>query len=153
MKRDLNFSCLEALAYLNVKVSVISCYQIILNFLECFLLCYFTCSLISDFLLLFFLRLFLKHLCKSFVIIEVLHLLFQLVSLLMHSQGMFRCFVDLLLKQLLGHSVESDLKVEFHMQHVHWLIYHYELLNYFERVVKLMENWDLLINQANENYL
>jgi hypothetical protein len=66
---------------------------------------------------------------------------------------MFRCFDDLPLKQLLGHSVEFDLKVEFHMQHVHLPVYHYELLNYFERAVKLLRSWDLLISLVNENYL
>jgi len=63
----------------------------------------------------------------SFIIIVVLLQLFQLESLLRHLQAMFLYFIDLLQMQLLEHSVESDLKVEFHMQHVHLPIYHYEL--------------------------
>jgi hypothetical protein len=59
---------------------------------------------------------------------------------------MFLYFIDLLQMQLLEHSVESDSKVEFHMQHEHWPIYHYELLSYFKRVEEPMENLELLIS-------
>jgi hypothetical protein len=55
---------------------------------------------------------------------------------------MFLYFIDLLQMQLLEHSVESDSKVEFHKQHVHWPIYHYELMSYFERVVEQSGSWD-----------